>query len=96
MAYLFQNSESPGFNDIQMMTIDNLPSQFPKEASESFANQLFPLLKDYLLYLGNKNKPSWRTNNVKVIENAMVMKDGIFKESFTFLDDLLKNTCHPK
>jgi alpha-aminoadipic semialdehyde synthase len=61
-----------GISDIQMMTIDNLPAQLPKDASSHFSDILTPILKKMIK---SKILP-------KVIERATIIKDGVLVKRF--------------
>lgn len=62
---------------VDMMTIDNLPNELPRDASMSFGKQFIDhVLKEL------KNKET-----SKVIERATVTKDGNLGEHFGYLED---------
>ncbi len=62
---------------IDMMTIDNLPNELPRDASYSFGDQF---LKHILPELMNRN-------NSSVIKRATVTENGQLGENFSYLND---------
>lgn len=62
-------------HSIDMMTIDNLPNELPRDASEAFGNQFIDYVLDDLL---NPAKNG-------VIERGMMTKDGALTERFQYL-----------
>ncbi len=63
---------------IDMMTIDNLPSELPRDASTSFGEQF---IKGIL--------PEWVKGDSDVIERATLTKDGQLGKHFGYLADYL-------
>ncbi len=65
-------------DNITIMSIDNLPSELPRDSSRYFGNilveKILPLLK---------NKEN------KIIENATITKDGKLTEKFRYLSDYI-------
>jgi len=66
-------------HSIDMMTIDNLPNELPRDASEAFGNQFI----DYVL--GDLLKPSKNG----VIERGMMTKNGQLTERFQYLTNYI-------
>ena len=64
---------------IDMMTIDNLPSELPRDASTSFGEQF---IKGIL--------PEWLKEHSDVIEGATLAKDGQLGVHYQYLSDYLK------
>ena len=64
-------------HSIDMMTIDNLPNELPRDASEAFGNQFINYVLDDLL---NPSKNG-------VIERGMMTKNGELTERFQYLSD---------
>ena len=64
-------------HSVDMMTIDNLPNEMPRDASEAFGNQFI----DYVL------KDLLAPKKDGVIERGMMTKDGQLTERFSYLTD---------
>jgi len=62
---------------VDMMTIDNLPNEMPRDASEAFGNQFINSVLEELL----KDKQS------TVIQRATIAADGKLGEHFGYLED---------
>lgn len=67
---------------VTVMAVDNLPCELPKDASEGFGNDL---IKSVLPNLIQKDVD-------KVIERAMVTKQGKLTPKFTYLQDYVDGT----
>ncbi len=78
----FTESEIHPFqrHSIDMMTIDNLPNELPRDASESFGSQFIESVLDDLL---NPSKDG-------VIERGTMTKDGQLTERFRYLSDYVQ------
>jgi alpha-aminoadipic semialdehyde synthase len=68
--------EKPG---IQIISIDNLPTEMPLEASEYFSDALFPIISE--MARGNLNHP--------IIERATIAKDGKLAAKFQKLEPIV-------
>ena len=64
---------------IDMMTIDNLPNELPRDASNAFGNQFMEYIIDELL-----------TKDSEVIERATVANKGDLGKYFNYLSDYVK------
>lgn len=71
-------TEPFGENSVDMMTIDNLPNELPRDASESFGNQFIEQILPELL----KEKSD-------ILERATVAEDGDLGKHFEYLRDYL-------
>lgn len=69
-----------GDNTVDMMTIDNLPNELPRDASESFGNQFI----EHIL-------PELLKENSDVLERATVAENGDLGKHFEYLRDYLNN-----
>jgi alanine dehydrogenase len=72
--------EEPPFSDeknITMMTVDNLPGELPRDASQEFGQTLLDEIFPYLL--GNDDKG--------IIERATITKNGKLTERYKYLKD---------
>ena len=67
-----------GENVVDMMTIDNLPNELPRDASESFGNQF---IKNIL--------PELLKENSDILERATVAENGDLGKHFEYLRDYL-------
>lgn len=69
------------FNGIQMMTIDNLPAQLPKDASEYFSSKLEPLIPAFvgLVSEGRVVGESRIVGQGKIVEKFAQLKDELSK-----------------
>ncbi len=67
-------------NYLSVMAIDNLPNELPRDASESFAEQLFDHVIPDLLQ--GFDRP--------VIQNAMITENGDLKKRYEYLRDYLE------
>ena len=76
-------SEEPAFSqqsNITMMSIDNLPGELPRDASQDFGRMLISnVLPDILLGKGNS-----------MIDRATILKDGNLMSRFSYLVDFMK------
>ncbi|MCK5102055.1 MAG: alanine dehydrogenase, partial [Cyclobacteriaceae bacterium] len=61
------------------MAIDNLPNELPRDASESFGEQLIKFVLPELLKDGDQ----------PIIKNATIAEDGDLTEKFDYLRDYL-------
>ena len=67
-----------GANVIDMMTIDNLPNELPRDASESFGNQFSEyIIKELLM------------RDSDVIERASITRNGALTNGFEYLRDFV-------
>lgn len=76
------NSEEKPFQDhvVDMMTIDNLPNELPRDASKAFGEQFLNSIIDELLMPAKS----------EVIERASVTKDGQLGPYFSYLKNYLE------
>ena len=74
------NSDADG---IQIMSIDNLPAEIPKDSSEYFSDCLFPIINDL-----SKNGISG-----DVLSNAVICRDGVLEERFKHLKADIEACC---
>ena len=63
-------------NTVTMMTIDNLPSELPRDSSNYFGK----ILMTYVV-------PFLNDSNNKLIENATIAKEGNLTEKYEYLKD---------
>jgi saccharopine dehydrogenase (NAD+, L-lysine-forming) len=66
--------------NITVMAVDNLPGELPRDASGDFGNQLLTEVIPYLL--GKKEG--------RIIERAVIARDGELTEAFSYLEDYVK------
>ncbi|MEM6318347.1 MAG: NAD(P)-dependent oxidoreductase [Bacteroidota bacterium] len=67
-------------HSVDMMTIDNLPNELPRDASESFGHQFITSVLDDLL----------QPKSGGVIERGRMTKDGQLTERFSYLANYVK------
>ena len=75
--------EEPAFSNeknITMMTVDNLPGELPRDASEDFGKTLITMVIPH--FLGNDEEG--------VIERATIVKDGKLTERYQYLQAYLE------
>lgn len=73
-------------NGLLMMSVDNLPAQFPREATEYFGSKLFPLLQDCLKVDGTK--PLEECDLRDPIRNAFITYNGRLTSRFQYIEKL--------
>jgi alanine dehydrogenase len=66
-------------DSLDIMAIDNLPNELPRDASEDFGNQIISYVIPELI------KPQSR-----VINDATIAKDGMLTEKFSYLEDYIQ------
>jgi alanine dehydrogenase len=79
----FQLQEMPPFSDpeaVTVMSIDNLPGELPRDASQEFSRAL--LEKVFPCLLGE--------DPCHVVNQATITRDGQLNEPFLYLDSFLK------
>jgi hypothetical protein len=79
----FNLKELPPFSDpeaVTVMSIDNLPGELPRDASEAFSRVLIE--KVFPCLLGD--------DPCRVIDRATITRDGQLNEPFLYLDSFLK------
>ena len=69
-------------NAVDMMTIDNLPSELPRDASAFFGRQLLERILPEVL----KGRQS------PVIRRGMIAENGALTEEFAYLEDYVKGS----
>lgn len=75
--------EEPAFSggrNVTVMSIDNLPGELPRDASEDFGNTIIE--KVFPHFLGNDDEG--------VIERATILKNGQLTDRFSYLKDYLE------
>lgn len=72
-------SESPKdiVPSVQMMTIDNLPAQLPRDASEYFGDRLYPIMEEYIRDRGSGSSA--------VLNRATIVRNGQLTEKHAWL-----------
>ena len=66
---------------IDVMAIDNLPNELPRDASNNFGQELVSSVFESLL-----NDP-----DCEMIQNSTIVKEGEFTENYTYLEEFLQN-----
>ena len=77
--------EGEGF---AVMAVDNLPCEFPKEASDTFSNSLMPFMENMLL--NDYSKSIQESNLPAEIKKACITHHGKLEPDFRYLEEYLK------
>jgi saccharopine dehydrogenase (NAD+, L-lysine forming) len=83
---VFKNVESDNAfagNAVTMMTIDNLPNELPRDASEYFGEQ-------FIINILPELQAILRGESSKIIERAMIAKDGRLTTKYRYLEDYVQ------
>lgn len=76
---------------ILICSIDNMPAQFPKEATDFFGDQLFKVLPDLLKSeAGKPFKDDQEAVLGKVVAGAVIASNGQLTERFNYIEGLRK------
>ncbi len=79
----YKMSEEPPFSspkNITTMTVDNLPGELPRDASEFFANTLLNNVIDYII----------NHDTEEVVKRATILENGNITERYNYLHDFAK------
>ncbi|MEP5613511.1 MAG: NAD(P)-dependent oxidoreductase [Cyclobacteriaceae bacterium] len=68
--------------NITVMAVDNLPCELPRDASESFGNQLIENVLPHLL----------GEDELNIIKNATITENGILTDRYKYLQDYVDGT----
>lgn len=79
MQNLTELSAFSGASNLSVMAIDNLPNELPRDASESFGNQLIDCVLPELLNEADS----------QIIKNASITEEGDLTQKFEYLRDYL-------
>jgi saccharopine dehydrogenase (NAD+, L-lysine forming) len=80
---VFKNAESNNpfaGNAVTMMTIDNLPNELPRDASEYFGEQ-------FIINILPELQAILRGESSKIIERAMITQKGRLTNKYRYLED---------
>ncbi len=83
---VFKNNEADSpfsGNAVTMMTIDNLPNELPRDASEYFGEQ-------FIINILPELQAILRGEASKIIERAMITKDGRLTNKYRYLEDYVQ------
>ncbi len=83
---VFKNNEADSpfsGNAVTMMTIDNLPNELPRDASEYFGEQ-------FIINILPELQAILRGESSKIIERAMITKDGRLTNKYRYLEDYVQ------
>ena len=70
-----------------VMAVDNLPCEFPKEASDTFSHSLMPFMEALLNY--DYSKPVEKSSLPSELKNACITQQGKLKKDFEYLQEFL-------
>lgn len=76
---------------ILMMTMDNLPSQLPREATDYFGSRALPFLLHLLKLEGSKPLEE-QTNLPDTVTKAIIAYNGSLTPLYKYIDDIRKNS----
>ncbi|XP_064400611.1 alpha-aminoadipic semialdehyde synthase, mitochondrial-like [Halichondria panicea] len=78
-------------NGIVLMTVDNLPAQIPREATDFFGSRLLPLIHDFLRLDGQRPLADYDGISDS-IRNAVITYNGNLTDNYKYIADLRKKT----
>lgn len=88
-AHTQKTSHNMSGNGIVMMSLDNLPVQLPREATNYFGSKLLPFIKHFLKLDGRK--PLKDCEDVdKSVRDAVITYNGHLTERFEYIAELRK------
>ncbi len=70
-----------------VMAVDNLPCEFPKEASDNFSKSLMPFIESMLL--NDYSKPIVESSLPNEIKSACIAHQGNLEDNFKYLEEYL-------
>lgn len=73
---------------VAVMAVDNLPCEFPKEASDNFSQALIPFLES--MVLNDYSKPIFESSLPDEIKKACIVREGKLEKDFEYLKEYLK------
>lgn len=76
-------------NGLVLMSIDNLPAQLPREATDYFGSRLLPFLPDMLRLDGSKELQEYEDISTSV-KNAVIAYNGELTPNYKYIEDLRK------
>ncbi|XP_003384172.1 PREDICTED: alpha-aminoadipic semialdehyde synthase, mitochondrial-like [Amphimedon queenslandica] len=76
-------------NGIVMTSIDNLPAQLPREATDYFGSRLFPFVHE-LLHLDGSKSLEEQTSLSNAIKGAIIAYNGELTPQFQYIQELRK------
>jgi alanine dehydrogenase len=91
------NTESDGYSGegIAVMSVDNLPCEFPKEASDTFSKALMPFMEAMLK--NDYSKPISGSSLPDEIKKACITHQGKLEKDYVYLEEYLNyNLLFPK
>lgn len=72
---------------LQMMTVDILPSELPRESSEYFSNSLKPFIKE--LVETDMSVPFEKLTLPDPLKRALILHNGKFTEDYKYIEEFL-------
>jgi len=82
-----QDHDGYNGNGVAVMAVDNLPCEFPKEASDTFSNALMPFMENLLM--NDYSKSIHDSNLPNEIKKACIVHHGKLEPDFKYLDEYL-------
>jgi len=82
--------ETDGYkgNGFAVMAVDNLPCEFPKEASDNFSKALMPFIESMLM--NDYSKPIAESTLPEEIKKACIAHHGKLEDDFKYLEEFIK------
>ena len=75
-------------NGFAVMAVDNLPCEFPKEASDNFSKALMPFIESMLM--NDYSKPIAESTLPEEIKKACIAHQGKLEDDFKYLEEFIK------
>lgn len=81
-----RNKVSFAGNGVLICSIDNMPAQIPKEATDFFGSLLYPYMREMLK--SDATKPFEDFDTTPVVKNAVIASNGKLTENHEYITDL--------
>lgn len=89
-AHTDEESSSMSESGVVLMSIDNLPAQLPREATDLFGSKVFPYIPDLLNLNDNKRLLEECTDVRSTIKDAVITYNGNLTEKFKYIAEMRK------
>jgi alpha-aminoadipic semialdehyde synthase len=86
-AHTNSTSQDIAGNGIVLMSIDNLPAQLPREATDYFGSKLLPFIPDMLRLDGSKKLCDYEDISVSV-KDAVIAYNGELAPNYKYIEEL--------
>ncbi|XP_021342744.1 alpha-aminoadipic semialdehyde synthase, mitochondrial-like isoform X2 [Mizuhopecten yessoensis] len=88
------NTESFAGDGVLICSIDNMPAQIPKEATDFFGSLLLPYIEDMII--SDAVKPMDDYQSSPIVKNAVIASNGKLTEPFEYITELRKKSQSSK